>query len=74
MSMNDMAGHSTYIVSGRVVSSMAYYAARGPHEVLQTPVCLCLSLRPSVTCIRFSRSRKAIETSNLVKTVPDKSY
>jgi len=28
----------------------------------------CLSVRPSVPCLRFSRNRKAVETSNLVQT------
>ena len=29
---------------------------------------VCLSLNPSVTCLRFSLNRKAVETSNLVET------
>jgi len=35
--------------------------------------CCTLSVHPFVPCIQFSWNRKAVETSNLVETTPDKS-
>jgi len=46
--------------------STVYYVAllRGPHYALPPPS-VCLSVCPSVPCLRFYRNRKALQTSNL---------
>jgi len=63
---------SVFVPASNVISPQYCYddsyaaLPRGPHYVLHL---VRPSVRPSVPCLRFSRNRKAVETSSLVKQI-----